>query len=317
MKKFLLNLLFSTVFLIFAAILLDFVISSGLKKYERGHFIILNQLMSSDSINADIVISGTSRSAYACSPRILDSALNIKSFNLSTVGQKYSIMNLRENIYAKHNKPPKLLVEDVDCSTMNLNVTGFGRDQYYPYILDKSLRYILKQIYTEAELKLPLFRYRGDYKMVFYALLEFFHIKHTKYENYNGFVLHANRGEWDTNKFNEIIASNKAIYEAPDTAAFALMKATFQQHISRGTKILMIYSPLHSKMKDYLPQNDSIVAMYRSLVDNKNIFFIDYTNNPYNSDTTCFINVNHVNTKGTAIFSKQLARDIDSLGLLK
>jgi hypothetical protein len=316
MKKFLLNLFFSTVFLIFAAILLNFVISSGLKKYECGHFVVFNQLMRGDSINADIIISGNSRSSDACNTRILDSVLNIKSFNLSISGQRYPVMNLRENIYAKHNKPPKLLVEDVDYLTMNLKVSGFEREQFYPYIWDKSLHYILKQIMTDAELKLPLLRYRGSYRMVFYAFLEFFHIKHLKEENYNGFILYANR-EWYPEQFNEVIASGKTIDESLDTTAFALMRATFRQHINRGTKILMVYSPLYSKMKDYLPHNDSIVAMYRSLVDNKNIFFIDYTNEPYNSDTTCFANANHLNAKGAAIFSRQLARDIDSLGLLK
>ena len=94
MKKFLINIVIFSSIILSIATMMDFVVSEGLRKTERGHFYTMNAIMT-DSINADIVILGNSRATCSYNPIVLDTILGVNTRNLGVSGQPFGVSYLR------------------------------------------------------------------------------------------------------------------------------------------------------------------------------------------------------------------------------
>ena len=178
MKRFLIDIAVFLAILLLLAIVCDYAVSKGLRQTERGHFYTMNALMN-DSINADVVILGNSRAACSYHPIVLDSILGCNSVNLGVSGQPFGVSYLRWQLYERHNKPPRLLIVNIDYGELNMVTNGFEKEQYYPYISDTLVRpYLDLYGFSWMEKYIPMFRYRGDYKLMGIGIMELLHIRH-------------------------------------------------------------------------------------------------------------------------------------------
>lgn len=317
MKRFFINILILIVLLFAIAYFFDFLISSGLKKTEKNQFWTFNKLMN-DTINADIIMSGNSRCADSFDPYIIDSVLNVNSFNMGIAGQPYVIRDLRQTIYDRNNKPPKLLIQNIDYLELYWFRNGFESYPYYPYIWDKDVHKILRDdSFSWAEIYLPLYRYRGNYKLMGIGLLELLEIKHFKSPYYKGY--HNVDAPYDGNNFRNMIANGDKIKYGIDTLAFELMDNLLQRRKNEGTEVILVYAPMYFELKNYLDleNHDNLLQIYRDLSLKHNVLLLDYTNLSICSDSIYFKDTNHLNKIGAELFSTKLAHDIDSLGILK
>lgn len=310
MKTFIKNTLVFAVAIFLLAIMADCVISAGLRRTERGHFYTMNALMN-QKMDADVVILGNSRAACSYHPLILDTILGVNSRNLGVSGQPFGVSYLRWQLYRRNNEYPKLLIFNIDYGELNMVTNGFEKEQYYPYVLDTLVKpYLDLYGFTWMEKHIPMYRYRGNYKLMSIGLMELLHVRHdTKGEYLKGY---SNSNEkWNGEKLKNVIKKG-TVKDSSNPEAIELLDSLLQDAKRNGVSVMFVYAPIVRTLKENLDEEKSMSA-YQDLARRYEIPILDFSEMEICSDTSYFKDANHVNAKGAECFTKALAHSIEVL----
>lgn len=297
------------------ATVFDWMISTGLKKTERYAFHTMNALMGKDSINADVVVLGNSRTMNSYHPCVLDTILDVYTQNLGISGQPYGVSHLRWQLYRRHNKKPKLLVVNMDYAELKMVTNGFEREQYYPYIKDTLVKpYLDLYGFSWMEKNFPMYRYRGDYQLMAVGLSELFHIHH---DTKGGYIKGYSNSDfaWEGDGLKTML-KNGMIKGACNPEAISLLENDLEEAKADGIPVVFVYAPIYKELKDNLDETMSM-EVYQQLSEKCGIPILDYSRMAICGDTAYFHNANHVNSAGAVVFTVDLAHKLDSIGLLK
>lgn len=313
MKRFLRNSVIFALVVVVLAIIADVLISQGLRLTERGHFYTMNALMN-QRMDADLVILGNSRAMASYEPHILDSLLKVNSRNLGVSAQPFGVSYLRWQLYKRNNNKPKLILVNIDFRDLRMVSDGFEKEQYYPYMTDSLVKpYLDLYGFTWAEKYIPMYRYRGDYKLMAIAFGELLHLHHDQKGHYYKGYANENLA-WDGHNLNEMLHKGK-IRGQCESEAVALLEHFLQETRRDSIPVVFVYAPLHNLLKDNLKEKKTRKA-YQDLSQSYDIPLLDFSTMDISSDTSYFMNGHHVNQKGAEVFSTALAHSIDSLNLL-
>ena len=314
MKKFLINIVIFSSIILSIATMMDFVVSEGLRKTERGHFYTMNAIMT-DSINADIVILGNSRATCSYNPIVLDTILGVNTRNLGVSGQPFGVSYLRWRLYNRNNIAPKLLIINMDYLELNMVTNGYEKEQYYPYMNDTMVRpYLDLYGFTWLERNIPMYRYRGDYKLICLGLFELTHLYHDTKGNYiKGYSNMDNL--WKGDNLEKVLKEGSVKCQN-NSQAIDLMESLISKVQLEGVQVVFVYAPIYKKLKDNVDEKDCIFT-YERISKRYQIPILDFSNMDICSDTDFFKDANHLNTKGSEIFSVALANCLDSLSIIK
>ena len=97
-----------------------------------------NQVMQG-RVNADIVISGSSRATYHYDPRVIESRTGQTTFNIGKVGSQTDVQVAVLKAYLEHNRKPSLIVHNLDAFSFVTTQEIFEPAQYVPYLGDQTL----------------------------------------------------------------------------------------------------------------------------------------------------------------------------------
>lgn len=313
MKRFLRNSVIFALVVVVLAIIADVLISQGLRLTERGHFYTMNALMN-QRMDADLVILGNSRAMASYEPHILDSLLKVNSRNLGVSAQPFGVSYLRWQLYKRNNNKPKLILVNIDFRDLRMVSDGFEKEQYYPYMTDSLVKpYLDLYGFTWAEKYIPMYRYRGDYKLMAIAFGELLHLHHDQKGHYYKGYANENLA-WDGHNLNEMLHKGK-IRGQCESEAVALLEHFLQETRRDSIPVVFVYAPLHNLLKDNLKEKKTRKA-YQDLSQSYDIPLLDFSTMDISSDTSFFMNGHHVNQKGAEIFSTALAHSIDSMNIL-
>ena len=292
----------------------DSIISTGLKRTERGHFYTMNKLMN-DSINADVVILGNSRASSSYHPTVLDTILRVDSRNLGVSGQPFGVSYLRWQLYQRHNRRPKLLIINIDYVELGMVANGFEKEQYYPYMKDTLVKpYLDLYGFSWAEKHVPMYRYRGNYKLMCIGLLELLHVWHdTKGDYIKGYS--NKEWDWEGEKLEAVLQNGKVKGQC-NPQAVNLLEGLLEAAKKDDISMVFVYAPLFKRLKENLDEQPSSHT-YKRLSEAYNVPILDFSEMDICSDTRYFQDANHVNSIGAVRFSMDLAHSIDTLGILK
>lgn len=315
MKRYLINILLFCMLVLLIAVAADYLISSGLKRTERGHFYTMNALMN-DSINADVIIIGNSRAAGSYHPGIIDTILNVNSRNLGISGQPFGVSYLRWQLYRRNNRKPKLLIVNMDYCELEMVLNGFEREQYYPYIKDTLVKpYLDLYGFSWAEKHVPMFRYRGDYKLMSIGLSELLGIAHDKKGGF--FKGYSNENnEWNGAKLEKVLSEENKVKNKCNPEVVKLLERVLIDAKCDGVKVVFVYAPIYKKLKENLDESQAM-GVYHSLSEKYGVTILDFSKMDFYADTCFFMDANHVNEAGAERFSKELAYCLDSLGIVQ
>jgi hypothetical protein len=313
MKRFLKNSALFALVVLVLALLADVLISKGLRRTERGHFYTMNALMNK-KMDADLVILGNSRAAACYNPYILDSILHVNTRNLGVSAQPFGVSYLRWQLYQRNNKKPQLVIVNIDFRDLRIVSNGFEKEQYYPYMRDSLVKpYLDLYGFTWAEKYVPMYRYRGDYKLMGIGLGELLHLHHDQKGHYYKGYANENSA-WDGRNLDEMIKNGK-IEGQCEPEAVALLERFLQETRRDSIPVVFVYAPLHNLLKDNLEETKARKA-YQDLSQHYDIPLLDFSTMEISSDTSYFMNGHHVNQKGAEIFTTALAHSLDTLNLL-
>jgi len=317
MKRFIRTCLQFALVAVVGAILLQRAVDYGLKKMTNHSSTqtSIAQLLS-DTLNADILIMGNSRALCSYSPAIMEKETGMRTWNIGVSGQPFGISYFRYQLYAQHNRLPKLLIINIDNNELEMIANGFGREEYYPYFSDSTVRsYLGIYGFTWKDFYIPMYKYFGDYKLIGYGLMSsvgFYPFP--PQQHYHGF--YNCDLSFDGETLRNVIRDNKLDSACYEEKAILLLDQFLEELNRQRVEVIFCYAPQYQELYQRLQLSDCM-NVYRQLGEQYNIPILDYSSVFWANDSSYFYNANHVNLLGAKLFSTQLAHDIDSLGCIK
>ncbi|MCR4964395.1 MAG: hypothetical protein K6A41_01930 [Bacteroidales bacterium] len=311
MKKFLIRLSIFVLILFVLALGADIIITRQFKKLESSPFANWNDIYSGN-IQSDVLIMGSSRAYVQFNPYILDSILNVNSYNLGMNGRAVESQVVKYHVYRHENKnKPKLILYELYQGSLDTS-NGYDRIQFVPYLQDCYLWKEIKPVdhFTWADAFIPCWRYR-KYKPDIFAVFKgssFYQREDQKV--YKGFIDYDK--QWDGKAFAKI----DTIHYGQQPLAIAEMKQFLSECHDEGIPVVFVIAPYYIGATQKIENISGMYKLFHEIADPYNVPILDYTYDTLSYDTAYFYNASHLNRTGTTLFTAKLAHDLDSLNLV-
>lgn len=310
MKQFLIKISVYTIFFVLLFTLLTFVVDNGLKKSEYGNLKEWNSLFNG-KINSEIIIQGSSRAWTQYSTEIIDSVLNMNSYNLGIDGTPYDFQYVRFELLMKYNRKPKIIIQNVDFNNMGRNHLVYQKYQYLPFLPNIHFKEVLfLNNFSRFDYYLFFTKYCGSYKIINIGLSEYFKIKqyeNIKYKGYQGQLK-----SWDEDNFRKVI-HNGGIRWNKDIDVQRQFEDFLLRCKKNDIKVLLVHAPVYKYANTITHDFDGMINYYASLAQKHDCFFLDYSKDSISNETKYFYNATHLNKLGSEKFTIKLCEDIKKI----
>jgi hypothetical protein len=287
----------------------DFIITKGLRKDKSNVFVDWNRIFNGE-IKSNLIINGSSIAEVQLSPYLIDSILKVNSYNLGMSGYSFLMQKARFDIYLEHNPTPEIIIQIVGDATLHKNDGMFQIDQFLPYLEDSIIRKTTQEYegFNYWDYHLPFYRYFGRTNTILKGLSSFFNVEILKSIKYKGYA--SNDFKWDNNfdLFKESNPMGKRI-EITDTV-LDLFQNFIKVESQKGRYVIIVFPPTYNELKKYILNRDELIATYKSIADENNVLFLDYSESTFSKNRDYFYNASHLNRTGSELFTQKLASDI-------
>lgn len=291
----------------------QFLIDMSLKKSKAEPFAQWNSIIN-DSINADIVINGSSKAWTQFSPEIIQNITSKKTYNLGLDGYGFHLQNLKFNLYKKSNVLPKLIIQVASTGTLSKREGIYRKHQFLPYFNNTE---IFKDVLTFKGVSfrdkyIPLIKYSGESKPVIQGAVNYLTLdKMFKSNLRNGYF--GRDWTWDTSfdlfKLNN---PNGVVNKLSDTV-ISKFKIYLNWCVKNNIIMVLVSPPSYKESQAYIKNYDQILNLYKEYANNKTIYFIDYSNSYLCYDKKYFYNSQHLNKTGAELFSNDVSLKIKEI----
>ena len=304
MRKLILKILLFVVILLIPLCVADYFKTKEYRSKDYYPFSTWNDIVDG-KLNSDTWILGSSRAWVQYNPQILDSILDISSYNLGCNAEFINPEIQCYEIARAFNKKPKYIIIDLFCNSMTMELTPRCKFYYTPYSYKKKIRKIIRnnKNISWKYLYIPYYRYSECSGGEVYF---------TESKAYPKKGYAPNDILWDG---TELEKTDSVVYNA-EKEAIAYLDNFIKKEQNDSITIILIHSPFYRKGFEKIINYENMMTMFQNLADRNNIPFLDYTNDPICYDTSYFYNAMHLNARGADIFSTKLAHDLDSLHLI-
>jgi hypothetical protein len=293
--------------LVVLAFVINAVITSGLRRIKTSAFGALNQMMEG-KVNAQIVITGSSRAAAHYDPRAIKAITGRTAFNLGRNGSQTDMQVALLKAYLAHNRKPEIVVHNLDAFTFVTTREVYDPVEYTPYLYDAELYDALRKINPDIwkSRYVPLYGYVvEDMRLSWILGLKGFFGWSPPEDYFLGFNPRSKK--W-TDDFQQFKASH------PDGVSFEIEPAGIQVvedliRVCRENqmKLILVYSPEYMEMQSLAKNRVEVFDKFHELADPFDVPLWDYSDWKYSGNQDFFQNSQHLNAAGAAIFSGDLA----------
>lgn len=259
--------------------------------------------------NADLIVMGNSRAMHY-DEDILSKELGIKCRNIGWTGFPfiYQYHGMLQT-YLNRNNPPKYIIQEIMPRL-------FFTQLQSPYVMETLPRI------NEPEYEF-FFKKSPDITLADHFLLPRYAGKMDKVFKQIGILREADKPEPLPNFYNEkpqLLQLGKTDTTGGkvldrDEESIALFKQYLNECDSMGIKMVFCCSPMH--VDDALSTLDmeQFWFLIDSLKAHHNITILDYEDY-FGNDTTYFYDPSHLKQTGIEVYSRKVAHDLDSLGII-
>lgn len=296
-------------FLVFA---LNVMITTGLRRVKTSTFGALNEVMEG-KVNAQIVITGSSRALAHYDPRTIMAETGKSAFNLGRNGSQTDMQVAFLKAYLAHNRKPEVVIQNLDAFSFVTTREVYDPVEYTPYLYDRNLYDALwgidHQIWKSRDI--PLYGYIVE------------DMNYTWIQGLKGFLGHSPRQDYffgfnpRSKQWSEDFERYKA--DRPDGVSWDIEPAGVRDiedliHLCKQNDIqlIFVYSPEYSEMQQMTRNRKEIFELFQQLSEKYGVPFWDYSNWRYAGDRQYFQNSQHLNATGAAVFSKDIADQLKS-----
>jgi len=292
--------------LIFA---LNAMINSGLRRIKTSQFGVSNDIVNG-RINADIVISGSSRAISHYDPRIIEAATGHSAFNLGRNGSQTDMELAVLKTYLRHNRKPKVVLQNLDAFSFVTTREVYDPAQYLPYLGEPDMYAALQKINPNMWWKakhLPLYGYVvEDMRFNWILGIKGLFGWSPPQDFFLGF--NPRTGQW-TSEFENFKASHaKGVNFDIEPDGVRIMENLIHICQDNGIELVFVYSPEYREMQSLTGNRAEIFTKFRELSNRYGIPLWDFSNWQFSGNPEYFRNSQHLNAEGADLFSRELAR---------
>ena len=296
---------------------LNAIINAGLRRIKTSQFGVWNRVVQG-KINAEIVISGSSRALTHYDPLIIEGTTGYSTFNIGLNGSQTDMQLARLKTYLKHNQKPKLLVQNLDLFSFLTSHEIYDPSQYVPYLTEEWIYPRVRRVYPDAwKWKyLPLYGYavedmRFNWMIGLKALVGI----QPKEDHLNGYRPRDTSWTGDFEKFRANKGDGITVkIEAQGLRDFEEILGLCAQ---QAIPVLVVYSPEYYEMQAIERNRNEILGEANELTARFGFPLWDYSESPLCRDRSNFYNSQHLNRNGASAFSDEFAKrlvEADVLG---
>lgn len=312
MKKFLLRLLLFTAIAISALALLSSLVDQGLR---QSNYFGQNdwRRLYAGKIQADLIVLGNSHAEVQVNPAVLDSVLQLSSYNLGMSGCQLDLNIARYHTYLRHNKVPRFLIVVLDHFFLNHTSVNYNRGAFLPHLNDPDIGPALYGIGEPGHHRyLPFLKYSRQPGLIGTGLSEWPGRTDISGDTgYNGF--RPNLTEPDEFR-NEHWGSNR-IREEIRPLEFYKFVCLLQEAREQGTRCIVVVPPVRSPVTRLFEHREQYWALMKQTAHNNGALFLNYTDMPLCDSQQYFYTISHLNKKGADLFTEKLAGDLREISI--
>jgi hypothetical protein len=292
-------------------VLLHLAIDRTLRSLDTGDFGVWNRIVQG-RINADVVISGSSRALTHYDPRLLGQALGRSVYNIGLNGSQTDMQLARLKTYLRHNRKPQLVIHNLDAFAFQVTHGGvYDPGQYIPYLDEPDLYEALRRIdpHVWKARYVPLYGYAvQDLRFGWLAglrdavwpprpdsLIDGFKPRHTPW----------------TGEFEQFRAANP---DGFDVSIEAEGLRQFEQLLKlcadKGIRLVLAFSPEYLPVQQLTRNRAAIFSRLSSLARQHGAVLVDFSASPISANQRYFYNSQHLNADGAAAFTRALAQQL-------
>ncbi|MFZ4464325.1 MAG: hypothetical protein ACOYN5_10785 [Bacteroidales bacterium] len=289
----------------------DYIISKYLaesKNYAVGELNVWNDIYTGN-INSDLVIYGSSRAWVHINPKIIEDSLQISSYNLGIEGHNFWLQYFRHKELLKFNKKPAHIIMSLDIFTLQKRCDLYNYQQFLPFLLLNNDIYQYTSSYigfSTFDYYIPLCRYfleSGALKAAFRSMIDC-KIVPSRIRGYMGM---------EKNWTNDLDRAKSKVdyYEVKlDSSTVNLFEKFINECSNNNIKITLVFSPEYIEGQFFVKNRKEIISKYQHFANKYSLQFIDYSKDTMCMQKQFFYNSEHLNKKGSEIFTNKLIKDI-------
>jgi hypothetical protein len=317
MGKFLLYVFKIIVFSFLVAFFIQYLADSGLKKMDDSIYADWNKILGGQ-LNSDLVILGSSRGQVSYDPRIIQKTTGLSSYNLSINAGSYNLQCLKFESYLIKNRPPKVIIQNIDLPHFGKSNYLPEEFQFLPYLDNNKLVRELSAVNSDYRWNhyIPLLKYNPYKSFLVKGLLSFFGKKYSISPTIKGFSPKNplfKKDEHNLKRLREMSSDSLTIQSFK--MKLAVTREFLHRYKTDSVNIFLVWAPEYKErleiMTSILPPIKKNIAQMVS--DIPGVYFLDFSDDPINLKTEYFYDTFHLNEKGATIFSTKLSIEIDKI----
>ncbi len=308
MKRFLLHVASFTLTITLLLSAITWFTDRGLHKSRFSWYEDWNGV-NNGTINADVLIMGSSHARRGIHPMIVDSILHVNSYNLGMDGYMFDMQLARYHMYRKRNKAPKLIILCVDYSEFSATKRLIDPGQLLPYLQDDEVREDAVKMGMPAYLQyLPFLKYQDHPMLVWKAGCALTQAHTDRPDSYKGF--YGEHLEWNTTTFQQFMGEHT--YLAPELSDGVVQQFTqFLDSCSKEQiKVVLVFTPHYYLFTRAVRYRDSYIAFLSAIAAQHHTQLLNYNTDSMCYNTRYFGNGTHLSPKGVTLFSQKLCTDL-------
>jgi hypothetical protein len=299
MKKLIFSIFLFGFITLLLNILLQFILDRFNKKIPSGW----NNCYQ-PNLNADVLILGSSRAVKHIAPKIIDTILNVHSYNLGKDGIGFLIQNCRFKTYLRNNKRPRYIIHSLDERTLCKVSVLFNSKEYIPYLEDTLVRKSTSGCngsFNKWHYSIPLFKYNNALPSLIRPLLWMTGFKEQN-KRYKGYL--PEQQTWQPK-----VLTKKSLRKI-DTEITKEFEAYLMFCKKENINLILVYTPEYIEGQKVTTNRNELFNLYRQYATTYNLPFFDYSNDSLSYDKSLFYDFIHLNKKGSELFTTKLAHDL-------
>ncbi len=293
------------------AVVLNAAVNFGLKRITVSKFGALNQVMSGQ-VNAEILISGSSRALSHYDPRILQNLTGRSAYNIGQNASQIDFELVFLKTYLDHAaKKPGLVIQNLDLFSFETTKKGelYDPGLYVPYLDDSNLYQFIQQKEPDAWKcrYLPLYGYAvEDMRFTWvWGLLRCAGVQGPE-DYFQGF--NPRRATWNAD-FDSFRAGNlSGVSYRIEPEGVKCLEDLISLCQKNGIQIILVYSPEYYEMQKLERNRKEIMEKFHEVSEQFKVPLWDYSGSPISSQQNYFNNSEHLNGEGAEVFSQDLAQ---------
>jgi hypothetical protein len=283
-------------------------VDAGLRRIQTSDYGVFNRMVSG-RINAELLITGSSRALTHYDSQIIQQATGYTTFNIGVNGSQTDMQLAVLKTYLQHNRRPSVLVHNLDSFAFETTRGGVSSPGLYlPYLSEEPLYAALSHIDRDTwkSRHLPLYGYAvEDMNFTFLVGLGGLLGWNPPENRHLGFEPRQTpwTGDFESFKRNNPNGVSFPI-EAEGLVAFEDLLRLCQE---LGIHVVLAYSPVYHEMRALERNRDDVFALFQQLAERYGASLWDFGRSPIAFDRANFYNSQHLNAVGAWRFSTDFA----------